>query len=77
MTAPQEPTREHSQELETQEELRARISDLERQLAEARSSHAAEARIGSTALIALGVVVLLETPLALATLKRFVDWWRE
>jgi hypothetical protein len=61
---------------ETQEQLRTRVAELELQLAEARQSYSLEARIGTTALVALGGALVLTTPLALVTLKRWVDWWR-
>ncbi len=76
MTAPDNPTLPRSEGLESEEQLRARVRELERELAKAQSMHTAEARIGSTALITLGVGLLVTTPLALATLKRCVDWWR-
>jgi hypothetical protein len=79
MTAPDDDSvaRSQERERETKEQLRTRVSQLEWQLADAREMHTRESRIGTSALVALSAAVIVTTPLALFTVKRWVDWWRE
>ena len=82
MTPPRDTKASSSQELETLEQLRARIAELEQQL-ESRPSAAtgtprSVAQAGQPAVIAvLAGTVLVTTPLALMTVKRWWHWWAE
>jgi hypothetical protein len=78
MTPPHKSATQRTQDLETTEQLRTRVKELERQLADAQKAQAGQPHTSGMVVVVavMGGALVVTTPLALATLKRWADWWR-
>ncbi|MGH3507202.1 MAG: hypothetical protein ACRDO2_08380 [Nocardioidaceae bacterium] len=81
MTPPRDTKASSGQDLETLEQLHARVAELEQQLKARPSAVGTQRSVAQggqpVAIAILAGTVMITTPLAFMTVKRWWHWWTE